>query len=80
MNIQKQPPEVFCKKGFLRNFQSDFAKFTGKHLCQGLTQMNFAKFLRTLVLQNTSGPLLLEHRYSGQKCLGTLISSEKNQP
>ena len=25
-------PEVFCKKGSLRNF----AKFTGKHLCQGL--------------------------------------------
>ena len=24
-------PEVFCKKGFLKNF----AKFTGKHLCQG---------------------------------------------
>ena len=25
-------PEVFCKKGVLRNF----AKFTGKHLCQRL--------------------------------------------
>ena len=25
-------PEVFCKKGVLR----DFAKFTGMHLCQGL--------------------------------------------
>ena len=25
-------PEVFCKKGFLINF----AKFTGKHLCQSL--------------------------------------------
>ena len=25
-------PEVFCKKGVLRNF----AKFTGKHLCQNL--------------------------------------------
>ena len=25
-------PEVFCKKGVLR----DFAKFTGKHLCQSL--------------------------------------------
>ena len=25
-------PEVFCKKAVLRNF----AKFTGKHLCQGL--------------------------------------------
>ena len=27
-----QPPEVFCKKGILRNF----AKFTGKRLCQSL--------------------------------------------
>ena len=25
-------PEVFCKKGVLRNF----TKFTGKHLCQSL--------------------------------------------
>ena len=25
-------PEVFCKKGVFRNF----AKLTGKHLCQGL--------------------------------------------
>ena len=30
--LQKQPPDVFCKKGVLRNF----AKFTGKHLCQSL--------------------------------------------
>ena len=26
--LQKQPPEVFCKKNFI--------KFTGKHLCQSL--------------------------------------------
>ena len=31
-NGQKQSPEVFCKKGTLRNF----AKFTGTHLCQSL--------------------------------------------
>ena len=30
-------PEVFCKRGVLRNF----AKFTGKHLCQSL--FNFIK-------------------------------------
>ena len=29
-NDQKQPPEVFRKKNIFRNF----AKFTGKHLCQ----------------------------------------------
>ena len=32
MFVQKQLPEVFLKKGVLKNF----AKFTGKHLCQGL--------------------------------------------
>ena len=31
-DIQKQPPEVFYKKGVLKNF----AKFTGNHLCQSL--------------------------------------------
>ena len=30
--LQKQPPEMFCKKGVLRNF----SKFTRKHLCQRL--------------------------------------------
>ena len=65
------------KKGDLRNF----AKFTGKLLCQSLFinkvvglkpatllkkrlwhrcfPVNFAKFLRTPFLQNTSGRLLL---------------------
>ena len=31
-------PEAFCKKGVLRNF----AKFTGKHLCQSLFVNKFA--------------------------------------
>ena len=46
--------EVFCIKGVVRNF----AKFTGQHVCQGLAQVfsvNFAKFLKTPVSQNTSG-------------------------
>ena len=30
--VRSSHPEVFCKKGVLRNF----AKFTGKHLCQSL--------------------------------------------
>ena len=30
--VRSSPPEVFCKKSVLR----DFAKFTGKHLCQCL--------------------------------------------
>ena len=32
LHLQKQPSEVFCKKGVLRNF----IKFTGKHLWQSL--------------------------------------------
>ena len=57
MQILKKPrsnrPEKFCKKGVLRNF----AKFTGKHVCQSLFfnketlakvfSRDFAKFLRT---------------------------------
>ena len=63
--LQKQPPEVFYKKGVLRNF----TKFAGKHQCQSLFfnkvagvrcfPVNFAKFLRTAFLQNSSGQLLL---------------------
>ena len=43
---QKQPPEVLCKKRFLKNFTT----FTGKHLCQSLFLMlqgfNYAMFLK----------------------------------
>ena len=54
--VEIQPPEVFHKKGVLKNF----AKFTRRHLCQmrpatllnkrlwhSCFPMNFAKFLRT---------------------------------
>ena len=37
---QKQSPEVFCKKGVLRNF----AKFTGKHLYPSLLFNKVAGF------------------------------------
>ena len=65
LKIQKQPPEVLCKKGVLKIF----AKFTGKHLCQGLffnkaaglkPFHTFAKFLRTPILQYTFRRLLLK--------------------
>ena len=74
---RRSRPEVFCKKGVLRNF----TKFTGKHLCQSLFfnkvtgliaatllnkrlrhrcfSVNFAKFLGTTFLQNTSTRLLI---------------------
>ena len=65
--VRSSRPEVFCKKGVLRNF----AKFTRKHLCQSLlfdkvtglrletllkkrlSHRNFEEFLRT--------PFLTEH-------------------
>ena len=31
-SLNRRSPEVYCKKGVLKNF----AKFTGKHLCQSL--------------------------------------------
>ena len=40
--LRSSRPEVFCKKGILRNF----TKFTGKHLCQGLFLIKF--FIKTL--------------------------------
>ena len=39
-------PEMFCKKGVLRNF----AKFTGKHLCQSLF-LNKVVGLRPVLLK-----------------------------
>ena len=69
--FQKQSPDIFCKKGVLRNF----AKFTGKHLYQSLqpkacnfikketlAQMfscEFWEISKNTFLQNTSGQLLL---------------------
>ena len=62
---QKQPPEVFCKKGVLKNFTI----FTRKHLCWSLfgvfgvnfikkwlqhryNPVNITKYLRTPILNN----------------------------
>ena len=50
--VRSSRPEVFCKKGVLRNF----TKFTGKRLCQSLF---FNEVAGHLFLQNTSGRLLL---------------------
>ena len=47
---QEQPPEVFCKKGVIKNF----TEFTGKSLRQ-----------RTPFLQNTSGKLILTSVFLG---------------
>ena len=67
---QRQPSEVFYKKVVLKNF----AKFTGKYLCQSFFFNNIAdaacKFLRTPFLQNATGRLLL---WTGKKST-TLVS------
>ena len=47
-------PEVFCKKGVLRNF----AKFTGKHLCQNLFFNKVAGLRPATLLKNS-----LWHKY-----------------
>ena len=50
--MQKQPPEVFCKKVGLRNF----AKFTGKHQCESLFFNKACNFIKkeTLALAFSS--------------------------
>ena len=48
---QKQPPEVFCKKGVFGNF----AKFTGKHLCQRLFFNKVAGLRPATLLKRDSG-------------------------
>ena len=60
-DFQKQPPEVFCKKGVLRNF----AKFTEKHgipefLDSGLKSWTLAASLWTLDWTLDSGRWTLD--------------------
>ena len=60
---QKQPPEVFCKKGVIRNFKNSQEntsdRILKKRLWHRCFPMNFAKSLRTPFLQNASRRLLL---------------------
>ena len=50
---QKQPPEVFCKK-------RPATLLKERHWCRCFP-VNFAKFLRSLFLQKTSGQLPLKY-------------------
>ena len=68
VRVEKQPPEVFYKKkGVLKNFQQNSQETTcarasfllKKRLWHRCFPVNFAKFVRTPFLQNTSGRLLL---------------------
>ena len=71
--MQKQPPEVFCKKRCSYSQENNcarapFYKVAGlrpvtllkKKLLHRCFPVNFAKFLRTFFSQNTSGRLLLK--------------------
>ena len=49
-------PEVFCKKGFLENI----AKFTGKHLCQGLFFNKVWNFIKKETLEQVFSCVLCE--------------------
>ena len=66
--LQVKPPEVFCKKRCSQNFRKIHRKTTVPVACNIILKkrlwhrcfpVNFAKFLRTPLLQNTSGWLLL---------------------
>ena len=56
-------PDVFCKKSVLRNFskfkETTIQLYLKKRLWHRCFPINFEKFLRTPILQNTSGRLLL---------------------
>ena len=49
--MQKQPPEMFCKKVVLKNF----AKFTGKNLSQSLFFNKGADLRPETLLKEVSG-------------------------
>ena len=51
MEFGSSHPEVFCKKGVLRNF----TKFTGKHLCQSLFFNKVADLRSSTLLKRESG-------------------------
>ena len=47
MCFRSSRPEMFCKKGVLRNF----VQFTGKHLCQSLFFNKFAGLRPAILLK-----------------------------
>ena len=52
---QKQPPDMFCKKGVLRNFAGGPVTLFKKRIWHRCFPVNFAKFLRTPFFQNNLG-------------------------
>ena len=56
----KQPPEKFCKKSVLKNF----AKFTGKHLYQGLFFNKVVRWRVQLYLKSDSDTVFFPVNYA----------------
>ena len=57
MEIQKQPPEVFHKKGVLKNLANNFIQKTLQHMC---FSVNITKFLKTHILKNSANGCFLK--------------------
>ena len=57
IDFRSSSPEVFCKKGVLRNF----GKFTGKYLCQSLFFNKVAGNFIEIVLRHGCSPVNLRH-------------------
>ena len=66
INFRSSRPEVFCRKGVLRNF----AKFTGKHLCQSLFFNKVAGLRQVCIslMQIASMNVFLFHVITGKQC------------
>ena len=74
LTFRSSRPEVFYKKGVLRNF----AKFTGKHLCQSLFFNKVAgprpkacNFIKNETPEQAPSKMLLFRFSKGNKILGT---------
>ena len=57
---RSSPPEVFCKKGVLRNF----TKFTGKHLCQSPFFNKYGLFFNFFCVNECIFPFLFPARFA----------------
>ena len=58
---QKQPPDVFCKKGVLKNF----ASFTGKHLLKLFYKSICKTLVKLLCVYNSAKDEFLLKYFSG---------------
>ena len=74
LESQKQPPEGFYKKGIFTNF----AKFTGKHLCQSvfLNKVALAQVFPGVFCKNSKNTFFTEHlRTTASRLISFVIQS-----